>query len=199
MTKSNLSRRLDKIINHLPFGVIDETPDLFYERCRDNGKFNRPDWDEYFMIQSELVKIRSNCITRKVGCVITKNNIQISAGYNGTPPGIKNCFEGGCERCADRMHNKIKSGENLDRCTCVHAEANALMHGASTGMSFQGATAYVQLAPCLECTKMLITMGIKRVVSFGEYAENDQGLKDQANIEYVVLDRKKTLTWLNSV
>ena len=76
-------------------------------------QFERPSWDEYFMLQAELAKLRSNCMTRKVGAVIVRDHRQIATGYNGTPPGIKNCFEGGCKRCQDRMDGKIKSGTSL--------------------------------------------------------------------------------------
>ena len=96
--------------------------------------FERPSWDEYFMLQAELAKLRSNCMTRQVGAVIVREHRQIATGYNGTPPGIKNCFEGGCKRCQDRIDGKIKSGESLDRCLCNHAEANAIMHCAILGI-----------------------------------------------------------------
>ena len=51
--------------------------------------FDRPNWDEYFMLQAELAKLRSNCMTRQVGAVIVRNHRQLATGYNGTPPGIK--------------------------------------------------------------------------------------------------------------
>ena len=54
------------------------------------AQFERPSWDEYFMLQAELAKLRSNCMTRKVGAVIVRDHRQIATGYNGTPPGIKN-------------------------------------------------------------------------------------------------------------
>ena len=54
----------------------------------------RPDWDIYFMLQAEIAKLRSNCLTKHVGAVIVKDNRQIATGYNGTPSGIKNCFDG---------------------------------------------------------------------------------------------------------
>jgi len=67
-----------------------------YENTFMSAQFERPSWDEYFMLQAELAKLRSNCMTRKVGAVIVRDHRQIATGYNGTPPGIKNCFEGGC-------------------------------------------------------------------------------------------------------
>ena len=54
------------------------------------AQIERPSWDDYFMLQAELAKLRSNCMTRKVGAVIVRDHRQIATGYNGTPPGIKN-------------------------------------------------------------------------------------------------------------
>lgn len=60
-----------------------------------SGSFERPSWDEYFMLQAELAKLRSNCMTRQVGAVIVRNNRQIATGYNGTPPGVKTVLREG--------------------------------------------------------------------------------------------------------
>lgn len=159
--------------------------------------FERPNWDEYFMMQAEIVKLRSNCMARKVGAIIVSSNRQLSTGYNGTPSGLKNCFDGGCTRCKLRMEGKIKSGEMLDRCLCNHAEANAILHCAMFGIktSLNGCTLYTTLNPCLECTKMIITVGIKRIVCFGTYAESNHELLKQSNIELVIFDRKKIEKW----
>ena len=59
----------------------------------------RPTWDEYFKNIAILASSRSNCIRKNVGCIIVKDNRILSTGYNGTPKGIKNCLDGGCERC----------------------------------------------------------------------------------------------------
>ena len=155
----------------------------------------RPDWDTYFMLQAELVKLRSNCITRKVGAVIVRDHIQLSAGYNGTPSGLVNCYEGGCDRCARRKAGKIKSGESLERCLCSHAESNAIVHCAMIGVAVGGSTMYTTLVPCLECTKMLITAGIRRIVCTGTYAENDDKLLRGAGIECTILDPKDVKKW----
>ena len=60
----------------------------------------RPSWDEYFMEIARVVAKRSNCSRRQVAAVIVKENHLLSTGYNGTPRGVKNCFDGGCPRCA---------------------------------------------------------------------------------------------------
>ncbi|MCX7590104.1 MAG: hypothetical protein N2255_00600, partial [Kiritimatiellae bacterium] len=82
----------------------------------------RPDWDSYFMDIARVVARRGNCLRRRVAAVIVKNRRIISTGYNGTPRGVKNCFEGGCARCA----SEVASGERLGECVCSHAEENAI-------------------------------------------------------------------------
>lgn len=176
----------------------------FYLNIRGNcnspmGKgFERPNWDEYFMLQAELTKLRSNCITRQVGAVIVRDNRQIATGYNGTPPGVKNCYEGGCKRCQLRAEGKLASGEGLDRCICNHAEANAIMQCAilGVGSGTKNTTLYTTLVPCLECSKMAITIGVKRVVSLESYPETDYDLLKEAGIVVTVLDKSRIAYWV---
>ena len=137
------------------------------------------------MLQAELAKLRSNCMTRQVGAVIVRNHRQLATGYNGTPPGIKNCFEGGCKRCQDRIDGKIESGASLDRCLCNHAEANAICKLAKSTNSSIGSTIYITVAPCFECAKLIIQTGIKLVIYQDDY-RNDRGLNllKKAGIQY---------------
>lgn len=83
----------------------------------------RPQWDDYFMLLTELASLRSNCMKRRVGAVLVVNRRVVSTGYNGTPRGMKNCTEGGCPRC----NGGIVGGSSLDTCLCLHAEENALL------------------------------------------------------------------------
>ncbi|RNJ75446.1 MAG: deoxycytidylate deaminase [Nitrosopumilus sp. D6] len=164
------------------------------------GNFERPDWDEYFMLQAELAKLRSNCLTRQVGAVIVRNNRQIATGYNGTPPGIKNCYEGGCQRCKLRMEGKIESGASLERCLCNHAEANAIMHCAILGIEAgKGAILYTTFVPCLECTKMAVTIGIKKFICLDSYPETNQDLIDEAGVKIVRLEKGKIARWAENL
>jgi dCMP deaminase len=142
------------------------------------------------MLQAEIAKLRSNCLTRHIGAVIVKDNRQIATGYNGTPSGIKNCFEGGCPRCTARINGEIKPGESLDRCLCTHAEANAIMQCALFGNagSTKGATMYSTFAPCIECSKMAISVGITRLVVLADYPEDGTKLLNEANLELVKLN-----------
>ncbi|CAG8803414.1 25863_t:CDS:2, partial [Gigaspora rosea] len=86
----------------------------------------------YFMYLAELVASRTNCMSRKVGCVLVKDEYRVIAtGYNGTPKGTKNWIEGNCKSC---------KGEDKNYCKCIHAEENALM---IAGMEAEGCTLYV--------------------------------------------------------
>ena len=108
----------------------------------------RPDWDKYFMDLSFRVAQRTNCMKRAVGCVLVKDKRIVSTGYNGTVIGMKNCNEGGCERC-----NSLTSGQ-LESCICIHAEDNAVIEAGRK--EAQGATAYVTTFPCTSCAKKLL-------------------------------------------
>ncbi len=133
----------------------------------------RPDWDTYFMSIARVVATRANCSRRKVAAVIVADRRIISTGYNGTPRGIRNCFEGGCPRCSGHA----ASGASLEECLCVHAEQNAICQAAFYGIRLEGATIYVTLTPCLTCAKMIINAGIREVVYDGVYAFDAQTQK----------------------
>jgi dCMP deaminase len=89
-----------------------------------NHELVRPSWDTYFLRLCEWAAHRTNCMKRRVGCVLVIDRKIVATGYNGTPRGIKNCIEGGCRRCNS---SSIRCGESLDECLCLHAEENALL------------------------------------------------------------------------
>ena len=123
-----------------------------------NQELMRPGWDRYFMKLSKVVATRSNCMKRAVGCVIVRDCRIAATGYNGTPFGMINCKEGGCERC----NSMQDSGVGLDQCYCIHAEENAVIEGGRTKL--QGSTAYITTFPCLMCSKKLVQAGVVRIV-----------------------------------
>ncbi len=129
----------------------------------------RPDWDEYFMEIARAVKARSNCSSPAKGAIIVRNKQIVSTGYNGTPKNVRNCTDGGCQRCADARQGKIKSGDQLDKCACSHAEENAIVQAALHGIATDGATLYTTFRPCTACAKMIINSGIMRVVAEEDY------------------------------
>lgn len=140
----------------------------------------RPGWDDYFMGIAFQVAMRSNCVKRRVGAVISKDRRIISTGYNGTPRGAPNCNEGGCPRC----NGLASSGTKLDECLCSHAEENSLTQAAYHGTSVASGTIYVTLSPCLMCTKMIINGGIREVVYNADYPLGDAaiGLLSQCGV-----------------
>lgn len=100
-----------------------------------------------------------------------------------------------------RIKGEIKSGEGLDRCLCTHAEANAIMQCALFGNagSTRGATLYSTFAPCIECSKMAISVGIKRIVVITDYPEDGTQLLREANIELVKMNAKMLEPWITVI
>jgi len=151
-------------------------------------KETRPSWDEYFMKLAEVIKERGNCTRRKVGAMVIKDYRIIATGYNGTPHGIKNCSDGGCERCKKRDKKEIDWYEYEESCVCIHAEQNAIIQAAYLGASTKNSTLYTTANPCCSCAKMLINAGIRRVVCYKNHHDLE-GLKllEKAAIKVDVL------------
>ncbi|KAJ3335731.1 Deoxycytidine monophosphate (dCMP) deaminase [Gonapodya sp. JEL0774] len=131
----------------------------------------RPGWDTYFMLLSYLAARRSNCMKRRVGCIVVRNQRVIATGYNGTPRGVRNCNEGGCARCNS---SNMESGAGLDTCLCLHAEENALLEAGrerteSRPSGDAGTTLYCNTCPCLGCAKKIVQVGVNEVVYAQEY------------------------------
>lgn len=119
----------------------------------------RPSWDQYFMELASLAAQRSNCMKRRVGCVLVREKRVISTGYNGTPRGLKNCGDGGCPRC----NEGLGSGVGLGTCLCLHAEENALLEAGRERIR-EGAILYCDTCPCLTCSIKIAQVGISEVV-----------------------------------
>lgn len=128
----------------------------------------RPNWDTYFMSLAKLASQRTNCMKRRVGCVIARDKRLVSSGYNGTPSGLTNCSEGGCTRCNGQQSMQ---GVGLDLCVCLHAEENAIIEAGRERC--QGATLYASLFPCILCSKKIVQAGVSRVVYDKSYAMDE--------------------------
>ncbi|CAA17893.2 Deoxycytidylate deaminase [Schizosaccharomyces pombe] len=124
----------------------------------------RPSWDSYFMEMASLAAKRSNCMKRRVGCVLVRGNRVIATGYNGTPRGATNCNEGGCPRC----NSASSCGKELDTCLCLHAEENALLEAGRERVG-NNAILYCDTCPCLTCSVKITQLGIKEVVYHTSY------------------------------
>lgn len=118
-------------------------------------------FDRRYLEMALIWAKNSYCKRRQVGALIVKEKMIISDGYNGTPSGFEN-------ECEDE-NNKTKP-------YVLHAEANAITKVAKSNNSSEGATLYVTTAPCLECAKLIIQAGIKRVVYCNEYS-NQEGIE----------------------
>ncbi len=125
-----------------------------------NNKEKRPSWEIYFMGITKLVAKRATCLRREVGAIIVKDRHIVATGYNGPPKGVPHCDEiGGCLR--EKMN--IPSGERHEICRAVHAEQNAIIQAAKTGINIEGSDMYITTQPCFICAKMMINAGIKRI------------------------------------
>jgi dCMP deaminase len=131
----------------------------------------RPEWDEYYMHIALAVRERADCLGNRVGAILVQNDRIISTGYNGTPHGMTNCTDGGCDRCARR--GKYESGRDYDLCICVHAEQNAILAAARFGIATEGAVLYSTMRPCFGCTKEILQAQIQEVYYLHEWAYPD--------------------------
>lgn len=122
-------------------------------------KLNKYD-KAYLRIATEW-GLLSYCKRKQVGAIIVKDRMIISDGYNGTPSGFENC-------CEDE--------DGLTRWDVLHAEANAILKVARSTQSCEGATLYITLSPCKECSKLIHQSGIKRVVYHNGYRD-DSGVQ----------------------
>ena len=114
-------------------------------------------FDRRYLEMAVIWAKNSYCKRRQVGALLVKDNMIISDGYNGTPSGFENiCEENG-----------------VTKPYVLHAEANAISKVAKSGNSSAGATLYVTASPCIECSKLIIQSGIKRVVYKDEYRLTD--------------------------
>jgi dCMP deaminase len=139
------------------------------------GKQNQ--FDQRYLEMAKIWAQNSYCKRRQVGALIVQNKMIISDGYNGTPSG----FENNCE-----------DEDNKTKPYVLHAEANAITKVAKSNNSSENATLYVTTSPCLECSKLIIQSGIKRVVFCDRYRNQDGlVLLERAGIEVVFIDLDK--------
>ena len=134
--------------------------------------------DERYLRMAHIWAENSYCQRRKVGALVVTDKMIISDGFNGTPSGFENV-------CEDE--------NNVTRPYVLHAEANAITKLARSHNNSDGATLYVTASPCIECSKLIIQSGIKRIV-YGEKYRLDDGINllKRAGIEVEFLDMGST-------
>jgi dCMP deaminase len=138
---------------------------------------SRPKFDDIYMELAVNLAKRSHCIKRHVGAVLVKDTRIISIGYNGPPPGTHNCDEEWPEE-----------GCSLDRkggCyLAIHAEQNAIIYAVKNNASIEGSTLYVTLSPCLDCARMIYSIGIEKVIYLKSYAAY-KGIDFDEGVEFL--------------
>ena len=135
--------------------------------------------DQRYLAMARIWSQNSYCHRRQVGAIIVKNKMIISDGYNGTPSG----FENECEDCQNKTKPYV-----------LHAEANAITKVARSNNSSDGATLYVTASPCIECAKLIIQAGIRRVVFSEKYHQEDGiQLLERAKIDVVHIEEEITI------
>lgn len=133
--------------------------------------------DARYLRMARIWAENSYCIRRQVGALVVKDQMIISDGYNGTPSGFE---------------NKCEDDTNVTYPYVLHAEANAITKLARSSNNSDGSTLYVTASPCIECAKLIIQAGIKRVV-YGEKYRLEDGidLLRRAGVEVEFLDTEK--------
>jgi len=122
------------------------------------GKAKQLRYDKAYLRMATSWAELSHCQRKKVGALIVKNDMIISDGYNGTPSGFDNC----CENEQGETHWYV-----------LHAEANAILKVAKSTNNAKGATLYLTLSPCKDCSKLILQAGIKRVVFVKLYKDSE--------------------------
>ena len=125
--------------------------------------------DKNFINIAKEISSASKCVSKQVGAVIVKDGRILSTGYNGTPAGFTNCCNHWDNKYTKDHHEWSKTYE-------IHAEMNAIIWAAREGISIEGATIYVTLEPCSECSKNVIASGIKRIVYEKSYEHTNSSV-----------------------
>jgi dCMP deaminase len=147
----------------------------------------RPDWDNYFFGIMDAVSQRATCDRGKTAAIIVKNKMLVATGYVGAPRGLAQCDEVG------HLMEKTLHDDGVERWHCVrttHAEQNAIAQAARHGISIEGATIYMKLAPCLSCAKMIINSGIKEIKCRKQYHAGGSAIEfiKKAGIKITVIE-----------
>lgn len=144
--------------------------------------YERIPWDQYFMAQSVLLSLRSTCTRLAVGATIVRDRRIIAGGYNGSASGDVHCIDEGCYMVDGHCVRTI------------HAEMNAILQCAKFGVPTEGAEIYVTHFPCLQCTKMIVQAGIKKIYYLQNYRNDEYAIdlleKTGVTVEQVKLSKR---------
>lgn len=125
-------------------------------------EISRPNWDDYFLAIATAVSSRGDCTRSQVGAVLVDQNHRlVSTGYNGTIPGRPGCLEGSCPR-GQLSFEECPPESPYTNCIAIHAERNALIYANPDEV--EGCTLYITRRPCTDCHKLILALGVRRVV-----------------------------------
>lgn len=155
---------------------------------------NRPDWNETFMDMCHVLARKSTCAKLQTATVITIDNRIITIGYNGTPTGNEHCydywhaywtsyFSGMSFPDFLRSDEFLAKHHEYSAHTEIHAESNAILFGAKNGIKLIGASLYTIYSPCIQCSKEIVTVGIKRVYYNKVYSQAGLLFLSKNNVE----------------
>jgi len=138
----------------------------------------RSSWDEYFMEIARQVATRATCDRKHVGALLVRDRIILSTGYNGSIRGMPHC---------DEVGHLMENGHCV---ATVHAEANAVLQAARTGVRIEGSSLYTTASPCWPCFKLVANAGIVRIV-YGEFYRDPRifDVAARLHIELVSLEQ----------
>ena len=124
-----------------------------------SSKHVRPTWDEYFIKVVDALATRATCSRGRSGAIFVRDNDIIASGYVGAPPGFPHCDDDG----------HLWSDDGLHCLRTLHAEQNAVIRAARTGVSLRDTTVYCTMEPCRNCAMTMISLGVYRVVAKNRY------------------------------
>ena len=182
-SKEDLRRKVEEILRD-----IQAAKEVEVERSsKIVNKHVRPTWDEYFISIADITGSRGTCDRGRAGCVIVRDKHILVGGYAGSPKGLPHCDDIG------HLMKTVVHEDGSESRHCLrtaHAEQNAICQAAKLGVAIDGATIYTRMTPCAACAKMIINVGIDRVVCEKRYhagGETEQ-LFATAGIKLEILD-----------
>ena len=188
-TIEELKEKVENVLNDIQVAKAVEIEKALGDKdsLKETKEHVRPSWDEYFMDLARVTGTRGTCDRGRVGCVIAKDKHILVGGYVGSPLGLPHCDEVG------HLMKTVTHGDGSQSRHCLrtaHAEQNAICQAAKLGIAIDGSTLYTNMVPCAACAKMIINVGVKRVVCKKRYhaGSETEELFETAGVKLEILD-----------
>tara|TARA_Y100000034_G_scaffold134217_1_gene201992 strand:- start:45 stop:1127 length:1083 start_codon:yes stop_codon:yes gene_type:complete len=183
----DLKIKVEKVLNDIQVSRAVKVENNNNNNNNLSKKHVRPTWDEYFMSIADITGSRGTCDRGRAGCVIVRDKHILVGGYAGSPKGLPHCDEVG------HLMKTVTHEDGSESRHCLrtaHAEQNAICQAAKLGIAIEGSTIYTRMTPCATCAKMIINVGIKRVVCEKIYHAGSESVRlfEDAGIKLEILD-----------